>query len=201
MKGLQRAISYLLHPIFIPILGTLIYFRVTPKYNPLQLQGGNILPIFILTVIIPIIAFFILRNVGLVKTVVFKSARERKYGLYIMLSLLLLIVIKVIPNNYISELYNFFIGLIAGVFSALVLLFFRFKTSMHVFGISSVLMYVISLSIHFEINLTLVISFLMLLTGVVGTSRLYLKAHNKAEIIIGFLLGIGSQLLTLQFWL
>ena len=93
-------------------MGTLSYFVITPKYSPKEMQYGNILPIFILTVIIPIIIYFILRNLSVVSNIFLPGVGERKYPLMISLGLLLMIVIKVIPNNYTVELYYFFIGLI-----------------------------------------------------------------------------------------
>jgi membrane-associated phospholipid phosphatase len=35
----------------------------------------------------------------------------------------------------------------------------------------------------------------------VATSRLYLKAHSKSELLIGFLVGLCSQLIILKYWL
>lgn len=201
MRIFLKLISYIFHPLFIPILGTLIYFTITPKYSPLELQSGNILPIFILTIIIPIISFFILKNIGLVSSIFMPTIKERKYAFYISIALLLLVLVKVIPNNYIPELYNFFLGFLSATFASLLLLFFNFKSSMHLMGMGSILMYVISLSIHFEINITLSIGLITLTTGLVATSRLYLKAHTRPELFVGFLVGLISQLLTIKFWL
>lgn len=201
MRLFFQTISYIFHPIFIPIAGTVAYFLTTPKYSPLELQSGNILPIFILTVIIPIIAFLILKNLGVANTVFLNSVSERKYPLLIHIILLGLILIKVIPNNYIPELYFYFVGLIGAAFACLFLLYFDFKTSLHAVGIAGVLMYLINLSIHFEINIVIAIGLLTLITGIIVSARLYLKAHSKLEIILGLLIGLLSQLLTVKFWL
>jgi hypothetical protein len=201
MKIFSNFISYLLHPLFIPIGGTIAYFLITPKYTPLEIQSASILPIFILTVIIPIVTFFILKNVGLVNSIFLETATERKYPLYIHASILLLILYKVIPNNYVTELYFYFTGLLGATVACLLLLLFNFKTSLHAVGVSGLLMYLINLSIHFEINLIIAISIFILLTGAVLTARLYLKAHTRIELIIGVLIGLFSQLLTVRFWL
>ncbi|MGB5819544.1 MAG: hypothetical protein WBG90_08670 [Saonia sp.] len=201
MRPFLLVISYIFHPLFIPFAGTMTYFLVTPKYSPLELQSGNILPIFILTVIIPIISFLILKNMGIVKSIFMPSIKERKYPLYISISLFFMILIKVIPNNYTAELYYYFVGLIAATSSSLFLLFIDFKSSMHMMGIGSFLMFLIGLSVHFEINITMAISLFTLVAGLIATSRLYLKAHSKAEVFIGFLIGMMSQLLTIKFWL
>lgn len=201
MRFFLKLISYIFHPLFIPIAGTVSYFLITPKYTPIEVQSGNILPIFILTVIIPVITYFILRNLGLVNTVFMPTVKERRYPIYVHILLLLLIVYKVIPNNYAAELHFYFVGLIAAALTALLLLFFKLKISMHLMGMGSLFMYLVCLSIHFEINITLAVSLLTLATGLVTTSRLYLKAHTKPEVLIGFFIGLISQLLTIRFWL
>jgi hypothetical protein len=112
-----------------------------------------------------------------------------------------MILLKVIPNNYILEVYFFFAGLLTAAIACLVLIFFKFKTSLHMLGMGSYLMFLIALSIHFEVNIIIAISLFTLLTGIVATARLYLNAHTRAEVLIGFLIGFGSQLLTIKFWL
>lgn len=201
MRVALKLISYLLHPLLTPIAGTLAYFLITPKYSPLEVQSGNILPIFILTVIIPIIVYFILRNLGLVQSISLKTAAERTYPLIVHLALLMMIAIKVIPNNYIVEVYFYFVGLIAANCAALVLLVFQYKTSLHMMGAGSLLMFLVALSIHFEINIVLAISLFTFACGLLATSRLYLKAHSRSEVVVGFMLGFLCQLLTLKYWL
>jgi len=201
MRLLSKLISYLFHPIFLPLAGTISYFLITPKYTTIELKSGNILPIFILTVIIPILSFFIIKNMGLVSSVFLTKPEERRYPLLINLLLLLMILLKVIPDNYTIELYFFFLGLIAANSTCLFLLLLRFKTSLHMMGMGSILMFLIALSFHFERNIVIAISFMVFASGIVATARLYLKAHSRAELLIGFLVGMMSQLLTIKFWL
>nr|WP_299345980.1 hypothetical protein [Allomuricauda sp.] len=201
MRQFLKAISYIFHPLFVPIGGTVMYFLVTPRYSSLEVQSGNILPIFILTVIIPIIFFLILKNLGVINSIFLPTLRERKYPLYINVILLLMILYKVIPNNYVPELFYFFLGLLTATGATLILLFLNFKTSIHLLGMGSILMFMIALSIHFEVNITLAISVFTLLTGLVATARLYFHAHSKTELLIGFLLGVLSQMLILRYWL
>ena|SRR5690606_8481351 len=200
MRNFQLLISYIFHPLFIPIGGTVLYFRIAP-YSSLEHQSGNIVPIFILTVIVPIIFFLILRNLRLIDSLFLIAPKERVYPFIIGCMLLLMILYKVIPNNYINELFFFFTGLLCALATALVLLFVKVKCSMHLLGMSSILLYSIGLSIHFGTNLTLLIGSLILITGLVASSRLYLKAHGRAGLLIGFLVGGCSQLLLFKYWL
>ncbi len=200
MRHFYNIISYIFHPLFIPIGGTILYFFVAP-YSTLEMQSGNIVPIFILTVIIPIIFFLILKNLGVISSIFLPTIQERKYPLYISCIIFLMILYKVIPNNYVHELFYFFTGLLTATGTALLLLFIKFKISLHLLGMGSILMFMIGLSIHFETNITLAISLFTLLTGLVATSRLYLKSHTRNELLIGFLVGCCSQLIILKYWL
>lgn len=202
MRFLLKAVSYLFHPILIPVAGTIAYFLVTPSsYNTLENQMGNLLPISILTVVIPIIFFLILKNLGVVKSIFLNDLKERKYPLYVHGLLLILILYKVLPNNYINELFFYFVGLLLATGATIMLLFLKIKTSLHLVGMGSLLMYLVALSLHYEINLTMVISLFTVLTGLVASSRLYLKAHGRIELLIGFIVGAGSQLMLFKFWL
>src|SRR5690554_5851782 len=111
MRPFLKFISFLLHPLYVPFAGTLTYFLITPKYHSLEVQSRNILPIFILTIIIPIIFYLILRNLGTISSASMTSIKERKYPLYISLTLLLMVLYKVIPNNFTMELHYYFLGL------------------------------------------------------------------------------------------
>ncbi len=201
MRFLSQLVSYIFHPIFVPLAGTVSYFLITPKYTTLEMRSGNILPVFILTIIIPILSFFILKNLGVVGSVFLQKTEERKYPLMISLILLFMILLKVIPDYYSAELYFFFLGLIAASSTCLLLLYIPFKTSLHMMGMGSLLMFLIALSIHFERNIVFAISFMIFASGLVASSRLFLKAHTRTELLIGFLVGVVSQLLTLKFWL
>ena len=201
MRGLFNLVSYLFHPLFVPIAGTVAYFVVTPKYSPRELLLGNMLPIIILTIIIPLLSFFILRSLGVVSSVFLNEPKERRFPLFISAVLLAMIIIKVIPNYYTEELYYYFVGLLGATLASLLLLFLNFKNSLHMMGMGSFLMFLVNLSIHFEINIIIAISLFTLATGLVATARLYLDAHSKAEVVIGLLLGLTSQLLTVRGWL
>jgi len=201
MRFFLTTISFLFHPIFIPIGGTIAYFLITPKHTPIEVQGGTVLPIFILTVIIPIVTYLILKNIGVVRTISMTTTTERKYPIAIHIVLLVMILYKVIPNNFIIELYFYFAGLAGALFTCLVLLFFNIKASLHLVGVGGLLMYLITLSVHFEMNIIIAISLFIAITGLVASSRLYLKAHTKPELLIGLCIGLLSQLLTVKYWL
>jgi len=165
MDFFLRSISYILHPIFMPIIGALIYFSVAPRFIPEDIITLKISGLTIITILLPLLLFFILKNLGVISSFHLASIRQRK---------LLLLIQSVM---------------------------FNIKASLHMVGIAAITMFTIAISIHFSINLTLLIGILIIGNGLVATSRLHYKAHSNLELILGFLLGFIPQLTLVNFWL
>ncbi len=112
-----------------------------------------------------------------------------------------MIIIKILPPQEFIELYFFFVGILLSTVTCLILAVLSFKASIHMIATGGVLMFFIALSIHFSINISGSIALMFMIVGAVGTSRLYLKAHDKNEIIVGLLIGVIPQLILLNYWL
>lgn len=201
MQRLLLIFSYIFHPLFIPFGGTLAYFLAAPHLFQEQGPATYIMPIFILTIVVPLIFYFILKNLKLISSIFAPTVQERKYPLVLSLILYLLILYKIIPRYQAPELYFFFLGLLLASMTTLLLTYFKIKASIHLLGMGSLLFFLIALSINFEINITFALSLLTLATGLVASSRLYMKAHTKPELLLGFLIGLFSQILLIRFWL
>jgi len=68
-------------------------------------------------------------------------------------------------------------------------------------GISALTVFIIGLSIENQVNTIPEVAFFIFMNGVVGSSRLVMKAHTHKEIIIGFLCCLAHQTVLLYFWL
>lgn len=201
MKLFLKAASYIFHPLFIPLMGTILYFVVTPRYLDMQIVRVNLFAIAIITIFIPFVMFFLLKNIGVVETIYLREVKERKFPLMIQCILLLLIIKMVFDPYDDPELYNFFVGLVFSTFSALVMVFFKFKVSLHQMGVAGILMFIVGLSAHFKINLLISISFFLFVNGWVASSRLENDSHTYPELGIGLLLGALPQLILFNNWL
>ncbi|PTX63925.1 hypothetical protein C8N46_101534 [Kordia periserrulae] len=201
MRTFLNVISYIFHPIFIPVMATVGFFLVTPRMYEFNFKIDVSITIAIFTVFIPILTFILLRRLRMIDTVFVKDVRQRKIPLYLYVLLLFLIVTKIISKSIFAELYYFFV---ATLISAILCLFFvliRIKASMHMMGIAGLVMFLIVLSISYQLNITFALSILILMIGIVGSSRLYLKAHTVGELILGFAIGVIPQLLVMYDWL
>src|SRR5690606_1242700 len=201
MKKISEFLTFLMHPLIMPLAGVIIYFLVTPKFIELDTQKRLFFSILILTVLIPIVFFFLLKNVGLIKSLELNGIKERKIPLFIYIIINLIIVLKIIDKDFSIELHYYFIGIIGTLIGCLVLAFFDFKVSLHITGISALTFFIIGLSFHYQKNLTLWIAILIFSLGATATARLYLKTHSSAEIWIGFFLSAFTQILAFNYWL
>lgn len=68
-------------------------------------------------------------------------------------------------------------------------------------AISGFTIFVIGLNIHLQMQNPYWTALLILLSGIVASSRLEMKAHTSREILIGLTIGIMPQLLFLFLWL
>src|SRR5690606_465272 len=201
MNLFLKTASYIFHPLLMPILGTILYYSVTPRYLDPQLVRVELFSIAIITILIPIVIFFFLKNLHVVETIYLKEVKERKFPLMIQCILLLLIIIMVFDPYEDPELYYFFVGILFSAFSALVMVFFKLKVSLHQMGVAGILMFLVGLSAHFKINLLITISFFLFVNGWVASSRLNNDSHTYPELGVGLLLGALPQLILFNLWL
>ena len=201
MSAFLRFAAYLFHPLLMPLLGVIIYYKVTPRYIEPEIIKAKIFAIIIVTILIPIITFFLLKNLQIVSHISLKNIKERKFPLMIQ-TLLLLLVIKMVFSAYESpELYFFFVGILFSTIAALVLVLLKYKVSLHQMGISGLTLFIIALSVHFNKNYLFEIAFLFFTNGWVASSRLHTNSHTITELITGFFLGVIPQLIVLNHWL
>jgi hypothetical protein len=201
LKKILPLFSYIFHPIFIPAMATLFYLFFNGANFVSQEKVFIFFQVLIVTVLIPVLAFFLLRATGNIDSIMVSKVSQRKIPLLLHCFLIILLVRKSIRIDPYTELHFFLLGGLMSSILALILLFVGIKASLHMIAISSLTVFIIGLSLHFQIQNIFVIAILLLLNGVVATSRLEMKAHTITELLLGFALGIIPQLLLLVLWL
>ena len=79
MKFLLKSASYVFHPLWMPFAGSLIYFLLSPRYFPTGVIKAKLLAIAILTLFIPVVFYFLLKNLGKAKNMFLYDVKERKW--------------------------------------------------------------------------------------------------------------------------
>lgn len=201
INQLIKSISFIFHPILMPMLGVVFYFSKTPRFIPGEIVQAKVFSILILTIVLPILTYYLLKTIGRARSIYMNEPKERIIPLFLNCLIVLLIILKVFPSAEVIELYYFFIGVLISTFCCLILAFFDFKASIHMIAVSGVYMFFIALSMHFSININGTLALMAILTGAIASSRLQFKAHTYIELFIGILIGVIPQLTLITYWL
>ncbi len=201
INQLLKSISFIFHPLLMPLLGVLFYFSKTPRFIPDPVLKAKLFSITILTVILPILLYYLLKTLRKVDSVYLETTDERKLPLLLNCFIVILVIIRVLPQNEIPELYFFFIGILISTITCFALAIVKFKASIHMIAATGFFMFAVALAVHYKININGTIALMSIILGAIATSRLHLKAHTPIELIIGFFVGLLPQLILLNYWI
>ena len=204
IKSFLNTLSHLLHPILLPVLGLYFLFEtptnspgfiVTSLYDlPVEFKI-NLYKLFgFLTILAPGISTWIMYQNKIISSVKLENRVERftPIGItatyYIMNYVLLRVMIP--EHMIISFIFPYAFGIALTVVIAFILNYFT-KISLHMLGffglVGSIMGYFQN---QLDYNLFFLI-FLIILGGLVGSARLYLKAHTLKEVVLGIIIGFG----------
>jgi hypothetical protein len=201
LKKILPFFSYLFHPIFIPLLGASFYVLLDGHYFTMAQYLILFLQIIIITFLLPIAFFYLLRTFGKTDTIMLSDIAHRKIPLLLQMMLFTILIEKSITIDRFPSLYFFFLGGLFSAFFAFILLYAKTKASIHMIGMSALTVFIIGLSIKNEVNTINLVTFLVIMNGLVASSRLAMKAHTNKELLIGFVCGAFPQIVLLYFWL
>ena len=193
--------SYIFHPIFIPIIGTVFYIHYTTNFYNNEPYFLLLFQVVIITFLLPLSFFYLLQNFGKVDSLMLSDLSQRKIPLLMQMALTFILINKSVTVDRFPELFFFFLGGIGSTFIAFTLIYARIKASIHMIAISALSFFVIGLSIHNELNIVYPIATLFFISGIIATSRLYMKAHTIEELLIGYVTGILPQIVLWTIWL
>lgn len=201
MKKVLPFFSFAFHPIFISVFGAAFYFFTSDKYLDYETVYLYFLQVLIITVFIPLACFYLLVSVNKIDSIMVTKVSQRKIPLFLQSLLLIVLITKSITREELPELYYFYLGNIISSCLALALAFFHKKASLHMLGISSLTVFCVFCSINFQYKPVMFLTVLLLLNGLIASSRLYMKAHTPKELVLGYVIGVLPQLFLSIFWL
>lgn len=200
MRTFIRAGSYLFHPLWMPLLGSILFFVITPKFFHPSMIQAKLLGLVILTVFIPLVFLSILKNMRIVGSLHLRNVKERRLPLLFFCVITTLVLNYVLNDFHFVELYYFFAGILFSGLTSFFLSLFKVKVSLHLIGVSGLCMFLIALSIFYEENLLFMIACMVFGIGWTASSRLQTKAHSPRELILGFFIGLLPQFILMQYW-
>lgn len=201
MKKILPFFSYLFHPIFVPLLGTLLFLLFDAVYFTKAQCYLLVFQILIITFFLPLSFFYLLRTFGKVDTIMLSDLNQRKIPLIMQMILTFVLISESVTLEHFPELFFFFFGGLISTFLAFLFLFAKLKASIHLIGISALSFFIIGLSIHNQINTIYLIAACFFATGLIASSRLEMKAHSIKELVFGYAIGVLPQVGLWYFWL
>lgn len=195
MKAVLKAGFYLFHPLWIPFIGTLLFFIVTPVEFDIQIIRNKLIGVIILSILAPFAFLVLFKKSNKYKIFKLENIQIRRFYLLF----LCLIILSI--NNFIISSYHF--AALAYFFTALLLiyslsLFFSYLNliiSLHAACLSCLLSFVGSISIIYHYNLLYLLIPLMVILGLICTERLSTNSHNSTELLASIIMGVLPQLL------
>ena len=201
MKKTLTLFSYIFHPLFVPLYACLYYLFFNQSYFINRQKTIVLFQVIVFTVFIPLLVFFLLQSVGKVNSIMAPKINERKVPLIIQCFLVIVLLKKGITVELYPEFHFFFLAGLVSTLVALLLLFVKLKSSLHMIGISALTFFIFGLNLHTNNQNTVLIVVLFMINGLVALSRIEMGAHTPKELGIGFLIGSIPQFLLMYLWL
>jgi hypothetical protein len=187
---IARVLSYIAHPLLIPMFGLLVISNSGTYAADLDHRFMQFiyLSVFIFMLLIPASLIPLFLYSGLAKNIQFSERRERLLPLYATLVFYLTayFLVKKLPVSVVYQKFLFSACLSILFLSAIS---YFWKISAHMVGWGGLVGLILSLSFRFNTDLMLFLILAILFSGIVGFARLKLSAHSPMQVYMGFLIG------------
>ena len=187
--SLEKIVSILFHPVFVPTITVFLVVKIYSNIIILENQAGIILiGTCVFSLILPLLSVFILLLTKKIDSLEMPKKEER------FLPILFASIWMILGFYFMKEIFSYapimksiYLGAIYVMLISL-LITKKWKISLHMLAIGGATGVFIMLEFLFGQNLMLLL-ITILISGILGFSRLSLKAHSLNQIYAGFILG------------
>lgn len=198
-RSLAHLISFLFHPLFIPLYATYYLAFLHPGY--FNGVGYNekmwvMLRVAVNMVFFPAVSVFLLKGVGFINSIFLKTQKERIVP-YIISNIFFFWMYLVFRNqSIIPSILTSFVFSVFLSSSVAMLANIYFKISMHAVGIGGLLgILIIILQTNTSSPISLSFALALLIAGIVCTARMIVSNHTQKDIYVGLIFGILCQII------
>lgn len=190
-KKFAMAVSVIFQPIFVPLYSLIILFNadtyITFAVQP-EVKKFIFLVTFLNTIILPMGVFYYFYRTKLIDNFHMHTTKERS------LPFLTIVVLHMSTFYMFSKapMPSLFPNLILGAAFSVAMAFvinLKWKVSIHMLGMGGIVGTILGLALRYQVSATELIVALVVLSGIVGYSRLKLDAHTPLQVYVGFVLG------------
>lgn len=202
LKSFGNFLSYVFHPLFIPLYVFLFVLYVAPYefsgFNPKSVTL-KILSVFISTAFFPAVVVFLLWRLKFIDSIYLRTQKERIIP-YITTMIFYWWMFYLSKNftDQPSILKVFFFGIFITTAVAVVANNY-FKISMHALGVGGAIAFICIFAFAYQVQIGFFISIALLISGLVLTARSIVSNHSQFDLYSGFILAIICQLISAYF--
>lgn len=202
IRILAQFVSWVFHPLFIPLYVTLFLAYVHPyAFVALSEKGKmfKLIFVFVNTALFPGIAVFLMWRLKLIKSFYLKTQKERiiPYAAAMIFYFWAWYVSRSLQDNeqvFIDFMFGSFFTVIAAWMANIL-----YKISMHALAMGAMVVFVIWVSFSGDGSSGIYPAVVLLIAGTVCTARMIVSDHRPFDIYSGFLIGMVCQLASLLF--
>ena len=198
---LAKAISFIFHPIAIPTYSVLVLYSlrsfISTRLSP-ELKIWVIGTVFLTTIVIPALFIYLFLAKGIIKSGYMESRYERTIP-YFITSIFFFLCYYLLQSLPIPQVYIIFMLGASTIVLLVFIINFWYKISIHMSAMGGMLGAFIAVSFLFMTNTLPVLIAVLFCAGIIGSSRLQLKAHHPTQIYVGF--GLGFLIMSSMFFL
>lgn len=195
-------ISYIVHPLFIPTYFFLYLMQVLP-YEFVGITEWQLtlrlFSVFWLTAFFPAFAVFLMWRLKLSDSIFLRTQKERIIPYVI--TMFFYWWMYYLSRNFTDQplaLKFFYFGIF--IASALGLIINNFmKISLHAMGVGGFLTAVILVGLYYSVDNAIWTLLAIIITALVMSARMIVSDHSKQELILGFFIGLLTQVMA-YFW-
>lgn len=192
LRFMAKVVSYIFHPLFVPTYIFLLLMLLVPYefagITPWQLKL-RLFSVFWLTAFFPAFAVFLLWRLKFSESIFLRTQKERIIPYII--TMFFYWWMHYLSRNFADQpavLKFFYTGIFMATAAGLILNNY-YKISLHGMGMGGASMAIVLFAFYYHQPMGLVIAGVLLLTGIVATSRFLISDHTQKEVYVGLLVG------------
>lgn len=205
MRNFSKGISILFHPLFMSAYFLLFLYMLNPVFIDINDSIANLFLIQLMaaTIVFPMIAIFMMKGLGFIDTIEMSDHKERVGPLLTTSIFYIWMYLNFKRSSYVPDYITYFLlGCTVALFLSFFITLF-YKISLHTVAISGLVsgLYIVKTKYYFYefalslfgskyvVSADILIMFLIVLAGLIGTCRLFLKQHNAKQVYAGYAVG------------
>ncbi len=202
MRIISQVVTWGFMPILMPIYALLLAMYIPSL--PIDISRGNtlyalktefktaiLLNYILFTVLAPIIMYLIFRRINIIKTVQLDEKQERNVPMILMSLFCLLLFYTFNSVQFILPKYIYALCLSGGIIISILLVINMYlKVSLHATGVGILTGFTFAYVREQMIFDYRILILVIIISGIVLSSRLYLEKHTPKELVIGYFLSL-----------